>query len=164
MVRRRREGRAVRVTVPKASPTASTLRALCLQTVSLGPALAREALSGERVVAALVFGSIAAGTETETSALDLLVVGRASRADLAPYIRGLGDVLDRDLRPVYRSTAEIEAALAAGSSCYGAIIASPRIPLIGDLGSRFRANDAGGPARGATAATIAIARSVPAAR
>ncbi len=132
LLHRRRMGREVVVCLPRARPELPPLRAVCLQAVSLGPALerARRALGEEAVADAFVFGSIAAGTDTAESDLDVMVLGESSLVDVAPFLRGLRDVLARDLQPLCRSLRHMRERLAEGSGFYRAVVTGPRIPLL----------------------------------
>jgi predicted nucleotidyltransferase len=132
VLQRRRMGREVAVSLPRARPELQPLRAVCLEAVSLGPALqrARRALGEAAIADAFVFGSIAAGTDTEESDLDVMVLGEASLVDVAPFLRGLRDVLARDLQPLCRSLRGMRERLVEGSGFYRSVVTGPRIPLL----------------------------------
>jgi predicted nucleotidyltransferase len=133
LVDRERRGREVLVRMERSQPEAGGLRGVCLQAVSVGPALARAAteLGVGAVAAAFVFGSVAAGTDGEKSDLDVMVIGEAHLPDLAPYLRGLGDVLGREIQPVCRTAAELQRRVDEGYGFYANVVSGARIWLVG---------------------------------
>lgn len=68
----------------------------------------REALVplGDRIEVAFVYGSVAAGTERPASDIDVMVLGRATFADLARALRQAQDTLMRDVNPAVMTRAE----------------------------------------------------------
>lgn len=73
--------------------------------------LLRDALLplGKRITAAFVFGSMAQGTDSATSDVDLLVIGTASFADVVAALTPLRERLGREINPVVMSRAEFSA-------------------------------------------------------
>lgn len=77
-----KKGKVTLVSVNKSLPYFAELKGMILKTVGLGD-LIRDALSGLKGIRyALIYGSFACGEETETSDIDLLVVGELNEENL----------------------------------------------------------------------------------
>jgi predicted nucleotidyltransferase len=114
------------------APIFPELRSLLLKTVGLGDAL-KESLrraSGE-IEVACVFGSIAAGTDTASSDIDLLVVGAMTGRALAGLLAPLRESLGREINPVLMTKAEFRRKVRDGNHFLRATLEGPRIHLIG---------------------------------
>ncbi|HEX3604803.1 MAG TPA: nucleotidyltransferase domain-containing protein [Candidatus Dormibacteraeota bacterium] len=96
-----RSGRRRDFVMPHCTGTMA-LRQLALETVTVAPRLrwAAEELGGGAVVAAFIHGSVAAGTETDTSDVDVIVAGEATISDLAPYVADLEHLMGRPVNPL----------------------------------------------------------------
>jgi predicted nucleotidyltransferase len=119
-----------------AHPAFPALRSLVLTTVGAGDGL-REALAGlgAAVEAAFVYGSFARGDESAESDVDLLVVGSVTRRALASALAPAGRELGRELNPVILSAEEFAARRQSGDHFLEAVLAEPRIWLVGDDGT-----------------------------
>lgn len=109
LVERTRRGRQVFFRVQTAHPLFADLRALLLKSDGLALPL-REAL--ERVPgvqAAAVYGSVAAGTDTGRSDIDLLVVGSADAVALHDAISTIEDRLGRPVNYTLLTPTELAA-------------------------------------------------------
>jgi predicted nucleotidyltransferase len=101
--------------------------------------LLREALASiaDRVEAAFVFGSMAHGTETATSDVDLFVLGEAGFAEVVGVLLPLRERLGREVNPVVMSQAELGAQRAGRDRFVERVMAEPKLFVIGssdDLG------------------------------
>jgi predicted nucleotidyltransferase len=116
-----------------AHPAFPALRSLVLTTIGAGDAL-REALAGlgAAVDAAFVYGSFACGDESPESDIDLMVVGSVSRRALASALAPAARELGRELNPVILSAQEFAARRQSGDHFLEAVLAEPRIWLVGD--------------------------------
>lgn len=76
----------------------------------------REALEplGTKVEVAFVYGSMATGTERPSSDVDLMVLGKATFADLARALSPAQATLRRDVNPTVMTRRELASRLAAG--------------------------------------------------
>lgn len=132
LVKTRRGNRAYYRT-ERRHPAYEDLKRLIVKTVGVGDAL-RAALAPlrDRVRAAFIYGSFAAGAETSASDIDLLLVGdltsREAAAVLGPVGRGLG----REFNPAVYPTAEFRKKARAGHPFVSAVIREAKIFLVGD--------------------------------
>jgi hypothetical protein len=82
-----KRGRVALVSVNKKLPYFSEPKALITKTAGLGD-LARTALSGHRGIQyALIYGSFASGEESQSSNIDLLIVGDAEEEEVLKATR-----------------------------------------------------------------------------
>jgi predicted nucleotidyltransferase len=66
-----------------------------------------DALKGVKAVeVAFVFGSLAGGTGTAASDVDLMVIGQSGLRVLVPHLRKAGERLGREINPVTMTPAE----------------------------------------------------------
>jgi len=114
------------------SPIFPELRSLLLKTVGLGEALKdglRQAPS--QIALALIFGSIAEGTDTASSDIDLLVVGSMTGRALAGLLAPLRESLGREINPVLMTEAEFRRKALEGNHFLRATLEGPKTYLIG---------------------------------
>jgi predicted nucleotidyltransferase len=114
------------------------LAALFRKTHGIVPLLRRTLLELDtQVDLAFVYGSIARGTATTHSDIDLLVLGTVSFTDLASVMHPLQEILKREINPVLYSRQEFAARLARSDAFAAELIANPRTWIKGsddDLG------------------------------
>jgi predicted nucleotidyltransferase len=128
------EGRQVYFQANGQCPVFEELRALVRKTFGVAQALkhALESIAG-RVRLAFIFGSIAAGTETSASDVDVLIVGDdISLADVVSAIAEAQRDLGREINPSVYPTGEFCRKLAEGQHFLSSVAAGPKILLIGD--------------------------------
>jgi predicted nucleotidyltransferase len=149
ILERRKVGRQVYYRANRRSPVFAELQSLMLKTVGLADLL-RGALEplGEKVECALVFGSVADGTATADSDLDLLVVGEATLGEVAPHLRAARATLGRETNVVTMSRAAFREGLQQGDGFLTTLMSRPIITVKGDP------HELGGP-RGAAASAAA---------
>lgn len=128
-----KEGNRVYVRADTECPFYEELRSLMLKTAGLVDAL-REALDPlrDRVRIALVFGSIARAEETSTSDIDLLVIGNATLADLAPPIADAEKRLARPINVSAYTPAEFARRRREGHHFVRSILEHAKMFVIGD--------------------------------
>lgn len=123
------------------APIFEALRDIVRKTFGLADVL-REALAPlvERVDVAFVYGSIAAGTDTAASDVDVLLVGDGlSYADVMPQLASAESALGRTVNPTIYSAAELHQKLDEGNAFLQRVLDQPKIFLNGserDLGTR----------------------------
>ncbi|MBE2241128.1 MAG: nucleotidyltransferase domain-containing protein [Burkholderiaceae bacterium] len=112
---RQEVGRQVHYGANTAHPVHAELAQLLRKTAGLVDVL-REALDplGAKVELAFVYGSMASGTERAGSDVDLMVLGKASFADLARALAAAQATLRRDVNPTVMTRREFADKLAAG--------------------------------------------------
>ena len=127
-------GNQKRYRADPASPIHTELVSIVRKTFGLAAPL-RETLAplAEHILAAFVYGSVAKGTDTAGSDVDLMLVSDALTyadvmAALHPLIEGLG----REIHPTLYTRAELRKRIAAGNSFVTRVLAQPRLWVIGD--------------------------------
>lgn len=115
------------------SPVFAELHGLVLKTIGLAGPL-EEALAHfrEKIQAAFVYGSIAKGTDTAQSDVDLLVISNAlAYSDLYSALQEAEATLSRPVHVSLMTEAEWRRKLTAGNPFVTKIQTQPKIPLIG---------------------------------
>ena len=132
LVARETRGRQVEYTVNAGHPAFAGIREALLATTGLGDRLrdSMRSLAGIRL--AFVFGSVAAGTDTAESDLDVFVVGplglRDVAARLVPAIRGIA----REPNIVVMTEAELRERIAGEDHFVSHVLTGPKLWLVGD--------------------------------
>ncbi|HEX6900636.1 MAG TPA: nucleotidyltransferase domain-containing protein [Thermoanaerobaculia bacterium] len=117
------------------SPVFAELHGLVVKTVGLAGPL-EEALAPfrKKIQAAFVYGSIAKGTDTAQSDVDLLVISDdLAYADLYSALQETEAILSRPIHVSLMTEAEWSRKLAAGNPFVTKVQAQPKIPLIGSI-------------------------------
>ena len=122
----------------RACPIYSELAEIFRKTTGLADLLrgALAPLAG-RIAAAFVFGSMAQGTGTTTSDVDVFVVGEVSFAEVVASLVPLRERLGREVNPVVMTPQDFAAQRAAGERFVKRVMQEPRLLLMGtddDLG------------------------------
>ena len=142
-----RRGNRVYYQANRASPIFAEVQAIVLKTAGLVDVL-REALEPmrDRIGVAFVFGSLASGTATSESDVDVMTVGDIGLRELAPLVRGARQKLGREVNPVAVRPAEWAERCEAGDHFITTVLEEPKVFLYGDQDELERI------ARGGTAA------------
>ena len=133
LLRAERVGNQVRFCANTAHPVFPELQALIRKTIGLVDALrlSLAPLAG-RIDAAFVFGSMASGTESAGSDIDLMVVGDAGFAEIVDATSAAQATLGREINPKVMSASEWQAKKAERNAFLQDVLNKPRIMLIGD--------------------------------
>jgi len=118
------------------SPIFEELRSIVRKTFGVADVL-REALLPleDRIEVAFVYGSIASGTDTAASDIDLFVVGRdLSYADAMLRLADAESTLRRKVSPTLYGPSELERKVGAGNAFLLRVLDQPKIFLIGSPG------------------------------
>jgi predicted nucleotidyltransferase len=131
-------GNQVHYRANRACPIYPELAEIFRKTTGLADLL-REALAplAGRIATAFVFGSMAQGTETATSDVDVFVVGEVSFAEVVASLAPLRERLGREVNPVVMTPEYFAAQRAAGERFVKRVMQEPRLLLMGtddDLG------------------------------
>jgi predicted nucleotidyltransferase len=129
---RSERGNQVLYQANRACPVFAELAGLFRKTGGLADVL-RAALLGlaDRIRFALVFGSVARGTETSLSDVDVLVVGEADFAEVVMALHPCQEVLGREVNPVVYSEAEWRARIDRDDPFVRDILQNPVMRLLG---------------------------------
>ena len=106
LVLTRRDGNRLYYRANTAHPLFPDLRGLVLKTSGIAPEISGALSAAEGIDLAFVFGSVAAGTASGSSDVDLLVIGSTGLRKLTPALRGVADSLGREINPVCLTAAE----------------------------------------------------------
>ncbi len=133
LLRAERVGNQVRFCANTAHPVFPELQALIRKTIGLADALrlSLAPLAG-RIDAAFIFGSMASGTESAGSDIDLMVVGDAGFAEVVDATYEAQAALGREINPKVMSASEWQAKKAERNAFLQDVLNKPRILLIGD--------------------------------
>ncbi len=133
LLRAERVGNQVRFCANTAHPVFPELQALIRKTIGLVDALrlSLAPLAG-RIDAAFVFGSMASGTESAGSDIDLMVVGDAGFAEIVDATYAAQATLGREINPKVMSASEWQAKKAERNAFLQDVLNKARIMLIGD--------------------------------
>jgi len=133
VITRRQDGRRVYYRANRASPLFPDLEGIVRKTVGLTDVLsAALALQRDRISAAFVFGSLAAGNATEESDVDLMVVGKVGLRDVAPVLSATASTLGREVNPVTVSPEEWSERLARNDHFISNVARGPKLFIVGD--------------------------------
>jgi len=130
---RQEVGRQVHYRANVAHPVYADLAQLLRKTAGLVDVL-REALQplAAKVDLAFVYGSMASGTERAVSDIDLMVLGRASFADLARALAPVQATLRREVNPTVMSRGDFAQRLAAGDGFAVSVARGAKLWLKGE--------------------------------
>jgi predicted nucleotidyltransferase len=130
---RTRRGNQVYYQANRASPVFDELKSLTVKTAGVADIL-REALAGlgERIAVSFVHGSIAQGTETSESDVDVLVIGTATFGDVAAALQSAQHALGREVNPTVYTAAEFRKKLRAGHPFLRSVTMRPKLFVVGD--------------------------------
>ena len=133
LLRAERVGNQVRFCANTAHPVFPELQALIRKTIGLADALrlSLAPLAG-RIDAAFIFGSMASGTESAGSDIDLMVVGDAGFAEVVDATYEAQAALGREINPKVMSASEWQAKKAERNAFLQDVLNKARIMLIGD--------------------------------
>jgi predicted nucleotidyltransferase len=133
LVQRAKRGRQVFFRVDASHPLFADLRALLLKSDGLSIPLrqALERVSG--VQAAAVYGSVAAGTDTGRSDIDLIVVGSADAVALHEAVSAVEDRLGRPVNYTLLTSKELATRKRRNEPFLTRVLGGKLIPVLGDL-------------------------------
>ena len=136
LLKRKAQGNQVRYQANRECPVFSELAGLLRKTTGAADVIA-QALSALESPLALIFGSVASGTETAASDVDLLVITARSFADVVRALHTAQMDLGREINPVVYDAAEFRRLVQDKSFFVLNLLAGPQLFLIGthhDLG------------------------------
>ena len=131
LVVRRVHGNRTYYRVVPAHPAFADLRAAIMKTEGLGDEL-RGALAGLGAVLAFVYGSLARGDDVVGSDVDVLIVGSASRREVATALADAARSSRRELNPFIVTPADFTARWRDGDHFIASVLSGSRTWLIGD--------------------------------
>jgi predicted nucleotidyltransferase len=132
IIERSERGRHVYFQANEKCPIFNELRGIVTKTTGAAAAVAGalEPLA-DRIAAAFMFGSVARGEETQSSDVDLMVVGSASFVEVADAIRAAERALRREINIVVYPVREFGAKARRGHSFLSRVIEGEKIFIAG---------------------------------
>lgn len=124
-------GRARQYRLADGFPLLAGLCQVTQNAVGVIPAL-RRLLADEPVEVAFIYGSLAAGTDTARSDVDLLVIGGMDSLLLSDLCGEVEDATGREISPVSYRPDEFRRMLDEGSSFLSAVLRGPKVFVKGD--------------------------------
>ena len=109
------------------------LRQLLERTVGIAPTLHEALAADDRIARAVVYGSYAAGEARPGSDVDLLIVGSVTLQDVLQITSPLQERFNLEINPVVMTEKEFRSRRSEQEHFVSSVLASPIIPLIGDL-------------------------------
>lgn len=133
LVIRRKQGNQVYYQANPKSAIFSELKSLMIKTGGVAGVL-RESLTTleERITSAFIYGSLAKGTETADSDVDVLVIGAVKFSEVVDRLGAVQESLGREVNPSVYPVDEFVAKVSEGQHFVTSLIDEPKIFLIGD--------------------------------
>ena len=132
LIEERRSGNRRYLSAQKRHPLFGAIREIVIKTVGLVDVL-REALGKRGIDFALVFGSIAEGTDRSLSDIDLLVVGSLGLRETVRRLYPAQDQLEREINPVVWTRKEFHRRLTGSDHFLANVLRGPRLMVIGSV-------------------------------
>lgn len=130
LVARHKDGNRVCYAANRAHPLYAEIRGLVLKTAGLVDVL-RSALTVPGVHCAFVFGSIANGSETPASDIDLIVIGEIGLRKVTSLLSGLGTKLGREINAHVLTPADFARRRQEQEHFIANVMAAPKIFIVG---------------------------------
>lgn len=130
VVQARQDGNRTYYHANVAHPLYPDIRNLVLKTSGLTEVLG-EALGEADIEVAFVFGSIASGTATASSDIDLMVIGPITLRQLGKRLSGVATKLGREINPHVLPRAEFTRRQQARDHFLSTVLAAPKLFVIG---------------------------------
>ena len=133
LVCRSKKGNQVFYQANARSPIFVEIKSLMVKTAGLADVL-RESLNPfrERITVAFVYGSLARGTDTANSDVDVMIIGELDFSDAVEALASSQESIGREVNPSVYPVSEFAAKLKSGNPFLSSLQREPRIFLIGD--------------------------------
>ncbi len=135
LLHRVREGRQVYFSANRHAPIFTELQSIIQKTAGavdiLRAALAHLGHQG-RIEVAFIHGSVASGTQTAASDVDLLVIGSVTMRELVPALRVAEAGLGREVNAALFPPAEFRTKFTTGAPFLVQVLAGPKLFVVGD--------------------------------
>ena len=130
---RTQRGNQVHYQANQSSPVFGELKSLAVKTVGVADVL-RDALAefADRITVAFVHGSVARGTETSDSDVDLVVVGKVSFGEVTTALQTAQTKIGREVNPTVYPVREFRSKLRAAHHFVTSLMDTPKIYIVGD--------------------------------
>lgn len=135
LVGRVREGRQVYFSANRSAAIFPELQSIIQKTAGAADVLRASLaplLHTERIIVAFVYGSVASGTQTAASDVDLVILGDAALAEIVPAVRDAERQLSREVNPSVYPVDEFRKKLRSGAPFLTRVMAGPKLFIAGD--------------------------------
>jgi predicted nucleotidyltransferase/DNA-binding HxlR family transcriptional regulator len=135
LVQRQSEGRQVYFSANRGAAIFPELQAIIQKTAGAADVLRAglaPLLRNERIVLAFVYGSVAIGSQTAPSDVDVLILGDATLAEVIPAVRSAEKRLGREVNPSVYPVKEFRKKLKTGAPFLKRVLAGPKLFIAGD--------------------------------
>jgi predicted nucleotidyltransferase len=121
------------------SPIFRDLKAIIIKTAGVGDLIKSSLMPLiESIEYAFIYGSLARGTETGASDIDLMVIGDVRLRDIVGALSSAQKELMREVNPSIFSISDFKKRVKEGNTFVNRVLTSDKIMLVGDE-SEFRA-------------------------
>ncbi len=131
IVSARRSGNRLYFKANMNHPLYPDLHNIVLKTVGLVDLL-KKSMEGHEIIAAFVFGSIAAGTEDASSDIDLMAIGDISLRELSSLLAEVQQALGREINPYPLTATEYKNRLKSEDHFLTSVINTEKLFVIGN--------------------------------
>ena len=133
MIVRRKQGNQVYYQANSKSAIFSELKSMMIKTAGVADVL-REALIPltQRITTAFIYGSLAKGTATADSDVDVLVIGDLAFSEVVDLLGSAQESIGREVNPSVYPVDEFVTKISQGQHFVTSLIDEPKIFLIGD--------------------------------
>jgi len=109
------------------------LKSLIMKTAGMGDVLKMAMLPlAERIRTAFIYGSVARGSESRASDVDIFVVGDVTSAEVVETLSPIQQTLNREINPSVYPVEEFRAKQSAGHHFIKSVLEEDKVFLIGD--------------------------------
>jgi len=130
LVSERRDGNRVYYQANRHHPLYREIHQMVLKTSGLVEVLA-QALRNQPLEVVFVFGSLADGSETAGSDVDLMVIGNLGLRKLTALLSGASEQVGREINPHVMSNSEYRKRIHAGDHFVTGVLSGPKLFVLG---------------------------------
>lgn len=130
IITKRRDGNRLYFKANAQHPLYHDICSIVLKTVGLGDVL-RECFIGLDIQIAFIFGSIATGTESPESDIDLFIIGNTTLKNLSKNLSSVGERLNREVNPNLMTKPEFAQRLKSADHFITSIMNTPKLMIVG---------------------------------
>ena len=139
------EGNQVHFKANIDSPVFNELQSIMVKTAGIAEVIGHSLASlSSRVKTAFLYGSIAGGTFTADSDIDLLVISEAGFKEVVKALAEAQARLSREINPSVYTESEFQKKLQSGQHFLSSVVKGPKILVIGDEDELARLGKPGG--------------------
>ncbi len=131
VITRAPDGRQVYFRANPDTPVFSELQGLMAKTAGIADVLRSALFSLEKIDIAFIYGSVAKGSQTTYSDIDMMIIGDVTLHELLPLLRPAQERLAREINPTIYAPDEFRSQLADQQHFVSRVLEEPRIFIIG---------------------------------